>query len=125
MKEIAYYRCNRCGGTEHEARRNGCVYAPCPMELRSWWHRLMFRLFGVLPRKRELWVPVIEHSVRLRSCCLYTLKARRWFWFAKLCLRLQVLIFEGDCNAWIVSPERAEQMLAEYRNWLGENRLGA
>lgn len=71
------------------------------------------------------YVPVIEHVVRLRSCYLYTLTPRRWLWLAKLCLWLTITLLEGDCNAWIVSPERAQEMLANYCNWLGERRLGA
>jgi hypothetical protein len=46
---IGRYKCKRCGWSEVDAKRYGCSASPCPMELRDWADRLLFKLFGTLP----------------------------------------------------------------------------
>jgi hypothetical protein len=70
-------------------------------------------------------VPVIERIVRMRSCYMYQLKARRWLWHARLMLWCERTFGVYDCNYWIVTPVLADKLCRNYRNWLGENRLGA
>lgn len=75
------------------------------------------------------YVPIVERYARLRSCYLQPLPPRRSRWRANLALwfagATQCLSYDG--TGWIGHVYREDQVpavLAEYRNWLGENRIG-
>lgn len=72
-----------------------------------------------------LYVPIIEHFARLRSCYLLALKPRRSLWVATFVLWLYVTFIDQQAVGWIAfGTDAAEERLRLYRNWMGENRIG-
>jgi hypothetical protein len=71
------------------------------------------------------WVPVIEHVARLRSCYIYTLKPRRWRWHATMMAYLHFYTCASpESRVWVMPEPLAKCKVEDYRNWLGENRVG-
>jgi hypothetical protein len=66
---------------------------------------------------------VVEVIRRCRGCYVYTLRPRRFKWVATYYAYLTHWFSEDDVLFFKV--EDVPKFLAEYKNWLGENRVGA
>jgi len=70
-------------------------------------------------------VVVVEHYARARGCYMYCTKPTSYLWWAKVKLWCILHFIENDCAWWIMTPERAKEVMRDYRNWMGVNRIGS
>lgn len=78
----------------------------------------------VFPWPKARYVVAIEHFARARSCYIYTLTPRYWLRLAWLCAKVHVFLWESECRWIVLRTANAEKVIASYRNWNNENRVG-